>query len=129
MSDLIKQTREYADLSEVVTTTCYDEEHEEWTIKTTTIGDVLDSVCDDYTVFPSTQQWISVSERLPVWERWYIVTIDVGNSSYSNYTVSTLYWKDGKWHDYACGGFDEFNMPVIAWMKLPEPYKVVILSE
>ena len=72
---------------------------------------------------PSAEQWIPVTERLPVWEGWYIVTIDVGNSSYINYKVNTLYMKDGKWHDYACGGLDEFNMPVIAWMELPEPYE------
>jgi len=38
------------DLSERVTTTYYDDEHEEWSQKTVAISDVLDSVCDDYTV-------------------------------------------------------------------------------
>lgn len=38
------------DLSERVTATYYDDEHEEWSQKTVTIFDVLDSVCDDYTV-------------------------------------------------------------------------------
>lgn len=38
------------DLSERVTATYYDDEHEEWSQKTVAISDVLDSVCDDYTV-------------------------------------------------------------------------------
>lgn len=45
----------YVALLEKVTTTFYDDEHEEWTQKTMTIADVLDSVCDDYTVIPSAQ--------------------------------------------------------------------------
>lgn len=43
----------YVDLSERVTASYYDEEHEEWTQKTVTVADVLDSVCDDYTDLPS----------------------------------------------------------------------------
>lgn len=38
------------DLSEMVTATYYNDEHEEWSQKTVAISDVLDSVCDDYTV-------------------------------------------------------------------------------
>ena len=46
----------YVALSEKVTATFYDGEHEEWTQQTVTIADVLDSVCDVYTVLPSVQQ-------------------------------------------------------------------------
>lgn len=46
----------YVDLDERVTAQFYDEECEEWTMRTVTIQDVLDSVCDDYTVLPSAQQ-------------------------------------------------------------------------
>lgn len=45
----------YVDLSERVTATFYDQEYEEWTQQTVTIADVLDSVCDDYTVLSSAQ--------------------------------------------------------------------------
>jgi len=45
----------YVDLSEKVTATFYDQECEEWTMRTVTIEDVLDGVCDDYTVLPSAQ--------------------------------------------------------------------------
>lgn len=45
----------YVALSEKVTATFYDDEHEEWTQKTMTIADVLDSVCNNYTVVPSVQ--------------------------------------------------------------------------
>ena len=40
-------------LSEKVTATYYDEENEEWSRKIVTVRDVLDSVCDEYTVLPS----------------------------------------------------------------------------
>lgn len=43
------------DLDEKVTAQFYDEECEEWTMQTCTIQDVLDSVCDEYTVLPSAQ--------------------------------------------------------------------------
>lgn len=46
---------QYVDLSEKVTATFYCEENEEWTQQTVTVADVLDSVCDDYTVLPSAQ--------------------------------------------------------------------------
>ena len=77
----------------------------------------------DIEELPPAQQWIPVTERPPVREGWYNVTIVVGDSHYTYYDVSTLYMKDGKWHDYDCGGFEEFKMPVIAWMPLPEPYE------
>jgi ribosomal protein S27AE len=57
------------DLDEKVIATFYSEECEEWTQQTTTIEDVLDSVCDDYTVLPSAQlerkkgQWILSDDR------------------------------------------------------------------
>ena len=38
------------DISERVTATYYDDENEEWSTKTVTIEEVLDAVCDDYTV-------------------------------------------------------------------------------
>ena len=59
--------RDCVDLSERVTATFYDEEHEEWSQKTVTIRDVLDSVCDEYTILPSAQperrkgKWIDFS--------------------------------------------------------------------
>lgn len=37
-------------LSERVTATYYDDEYDEWSQKTVTIRDVLDGVCDEYTV-------------------------------------------------------------------------------
>ena len=51
----IPSSRDCVDLSERVTATFYDDEHEEWSQKTVTIRDVLDSVCDVYTVLPSAQ--------------------------------------------------------------------------
>lgn len=50
----VRSIRDCVDLSERVSATFYDEEHEEWTQRTVTIADVLDSVCDDYTILPFT---------------------------------------------------------------------------
>lgn len=63
---------EYVDLSERVTATFYSDEYEEWTQQTVTIADVLDSVCDDYTVLPSIQakrpegEWEPLGHRMGV---------------------------------------------------------------
>ena len=60
-AEYIQDTKAVADdrdmvcLSERVTAIYYDDEHEEWSQKTVTIADVLDSVCDDYTVLPPAQ--------------------------------------------------------------------------
>lgn len=123
MSDLIKQAKEYADLSEVVTTTFYDDENEEWSIKSTTIRDVLDTVCDDYTVFPSTQQWIPVTKRLP-------------KLNEGHYVSEWVLCSDNE--ERICFGRVEENVfgqmlwncerdgvsgKVVAWMPLPEPWE------
>ena len=42
-------------LSEMVTATFYDDGYEEWSQKTVTVRDVLDAVCDEYTVLPPAQ--------------------------------------------------------------------------
>lgn len=55
MSDVVRVKRDCVDLSERVSATFYDQEHEEWTQQTVTIADVLDSVCDEYTVLSSAQ--------------------------------------------------------------------------
>ena len=39
----------YVDLSQTVTASYYDEEHEEWRFKQRTIEDLLDDLCDSYT--------------------------------------------------------------------------------
>lgn len=46
----------YVSLDEKVTAQFYDEEHEEWTMQTVTIEDVLDSVCDEFTVLQYREQ-------------------------------------------------------------------------
>ena len=51
----VRSKRDCVDLSERVSATFYDQEHEEWTQQTVTIADVLDSVCDEYTILPSAQ--------------------------------------------------------------------------
>ena len=64
----VPDDRDMVCLSERVSATYYDDEHEEWTQKSVTIAEVLDSVCDEYTVVPSAQperekgEWIDYTE-------------------------------------------------------------------
>ena len=85
---------EYVDLSERVTATYYDDEHEEWSQKTVTIADVLDFVCDDYTVLPSAQPEIirckdcnrhyAKSLLCKVWSKYgTVATLDTDYCSYA----------------------------------------------
>ena len=87
MSDLIKQTREYADLSEVVNFTYYDD-HEKLLTRKTTIGDVLDFVCDDYTVMlyeePKNGKW----KRLVLGTKEYGTTVMYKCSECEEVTIS-----------------------------------------
>lgn len=66
---------------------------------------------------PKTEDWISVSERLPeksVWVLAYCKTKD----GYEYQAVLLLGKYNGEWTD--C---DDFCDEVIAWRPLPEPYK------
>lgn len=65
----VRSKRDCVDLAERVSATFYDQEYEEWTQQTVTIADVLDSVCDDYTVLPSAQPEIVRCKDCQWWER------------------------------------------------------------
>lgn len=105
---------EYVDLSERITATFYDDEHEEGSEQNTTVKDVLDSVCDDYTVLPSAQPgWIPCSERLPADDGGYLITAIKEDKLITHVGI---WYKGDHW----------VLMPreyVLAWMPLPEPYK------
>lgn len=69
------------------------------------------SECDawnKYKNYPREQRWIPCSERLPEEAGWYIVTMHNGR-------CNTL------WYSTLHGW--EWEMDVIAWMPLPEPYQ------
>jgi len=94
------------DLDERVTAQFYDEECEEWTMQTCTIADVLDSVCDEYTVLHSAQpepQWIPFAEHRP-WEGQQILVCSEDGVMWITVFRSLI-------------GFSG------AWLPLPEPYK------
>lgn len=60
----------YVDLDERVTAQFYDQECEEWTMQTATIEDVLDSVCDEYTVLPSADPEAAIVKVLKMVEEY-----------------------------------------------------------
>ena len=127
----------YVDLSEKVTATYYDEQYEEWDHHTVTVEDVLNEVCDDYTVLPSVQSedvardiatiienekdmrvilangqtgWIPVTEALPENGHYYLKCTKYGNVDV----------------DYYWDGFEnatKYGEEIVAWMEKPKPYK------
>lgn len=114
----VRSKRDCVDLSERVSATFYDQEHEEWTQQTVTIADVLDSVCDEYTILPSAQpepKWIPCSERLP--EENIPILLGVRFKDDFKYFVTTRmdynYW----------AGLGRDIRGKLAWMPLPEPYR------
>ena len=59
-------------------------------------------------------EWISVGERLPDKDGWYLVTVQ----GYESVTDVSLYSVDGSaWGDVST------KQKVTAWMPLPEPYR------
>ena len=117
----VRSKRDCVDLSERVSATFYDQEHEEWTQKIVTIADVLDSVCDKYTILPSEQpepQWIPCSERYPEQDECVLVT-----TGYSYFVWDCMpnrgdnyFWEDEN-------GFYKNKYEVIAWMPIPKQKK------
>ena len=126
-------------LSEKVTATYYDEENEEWSRKIVTVRDVLDSVCDEYTVLPSAQpepQWIPCSERLPevneelesasvliTYKNTYWTGATTTNITIAHYGERLLS-SDGKYLDTpGWVGSKKYSVDdVLAWMPMPKPY-------
>lgn len=79
------------------------------------------------------RRWIPCSERLPEKDGIYIVCFDKGHLRKDEIQVETAYWLNAEWQ-YSCLESYEHRMPrlviepikelpVIAWMPLPEPYK------
>ena len=121
----------YVDLNEKIIAQFYDQEREEWTIQTVTIEDVLNNVCDEYTVLPSAQPgWIPCSsERFPE-EGERVLATHLGGINPNNQVIEHIY-QHGK---FICGWDMDTNVDsptfgqrymgkVIAWMPLPKPYR------
>ena len=106
-----EQMAEYVDLAERVTATFYSDEYEGWTQKTVTIADVLNAVCDDYTVLPSAQPgWIPCSES-PMKNNSYLVWMPFAPEGHH---ITVAEW---------CGSYWNIKTPITAWMPLPKPWK------
>lgn len=114
------------DLDERVTAQFYDQECEEWTMQTVTIEDVLDSVCDEYTVLPSAQpeqRWIPCDTGEPDEDMECWVTVKTTNVLYrGNFTKRYGERRDKGF--ITSGGFMWWNT-ALAWMPIyePEPYR------
>lgn len=59
-------------------------------------------------------KWVPVTEKLPTKEGLYIVTMDGEIAGQKEPFASTNYFENGQWDD---------GDSVIAWMRLPEPYR------
>lgn len=83
-------------------------------------GDALEDL--KFRTLESQQRWISVSERLPEKEGFYLVSIEVMENppKITTFTGISQYIV----HDEFLGEVNDFNREnVIAWMPLPQPYK------
>ncbi len=77
----------YADLSERVSATFYNDECEEWMQQTVTIADILDSVCDSYTALPPAQ----LEPSIPLsWIEEYIEQLRNARGIYSELRVNII---------------------------------------
>lgn len=71
---------------------------------------------------PTTQQWISCSERLPEQIGDYLITIRQSYNDSILYDTDVATFVDGSWVTFS--DWDEgFGFDVVAWCELPEPYK------
>ena len=77
--------------------------------------EVIQIVADAPTITPE-PHWIPVTERLPVEEGRYLVCGAKGGIYHANYRGR---W----WTQVGCGG--KLVPSVVAWMRLPEPFKGV----
>lgn len=121
---------QYVDLSERVTATFYDDEHEEWTARTKTVADILDKVCDDYTTFSPQEiklEWTLCSpDSMPEDTDDVLVTYIVNGNKKKRYVgVST--WHGDYDNGYWSSSWDDYLKPgtiitIIAWTPMPKPY-------
>ena len=77
----------------------------------------------DMPTIESEPQWIPCSERLPVEDGEYLITVkyehvDGHEDIYSEHGD----WDDGKWDMFSFGHCGKVES-IIAWMPLPEPYR------
>lgn len=86
----------YADLSERVSATFYNDECEEWTQQTVTIADILDSVCDSYTALPPAQH----ERAIPLsWIDKYIEWLQSLDTEFANLAGAHISVMVKKWMD------------------------------
>ena len=110
----------YIDAEQKITVQVYDEEHEEWTIKETTIECALDFWSNEgcppaADVVP---RWIPITERLPAYGEDVILSM---SGDYGiGYLVPTHDKRGYEW--YHSGWFYDLD-EVDAWMPLPESYR------
>ena len=70
-------------------------------------------------------QWIPCSERLPETEDVYLVTVHPDYVPQGCKQVDLMYYFEGEWQFFnEKAEWEKWPDPIIAWMPLPEPYKV-----
>lgn len=68
------------------------------------------------------RQWVPCSERLPAEGGHYIVTVHPDYVPENVEHIDMTYFKDGRWLWVWGDEFEEYPMPIVAWMPVPEPY-------
>lgn len=78
----------------------------------------------------SRRDWISCKDRLPTEDGDYFVTVDSRYIPPNCRNTDKFIWHDGKWVivDYSDGWKEQYkiievDIPVLAWMPLPEGYE------
>ena len=116
-----KGTKMLIDGEKVIDFQFYDEEYEEYSIKSMRIIDFLENYSADTVLTIEEPRWIPVEERLPDLEVVVWVTLALGIRGYN--IVSKAQWDGDRWH-YPKSHL-RVTLKVLAWMtiQIPKPYE------
>ena len=84
---------------------------EEWSVRTTTVSDVLCSACDDFTVIDA-PEWTPCAVKQPKKAGRYLITFANVNPEYKGPMVDIAIWDGTVW-----------SRPAAAWMPVPDYWK------
>lgn len=88
------------------------------------------NLIDEQPTIDAIPVWIPCSERSPEEDGQYLITVKYKhvNDSYEDVYAEHGEWFDGKWDMFSFGHCGEVE-DIIAWMPLPQPYKMDEVTE